>query len=56
MLHVIAHRVIKRRNGARVAGCAQFTNVGLREVLVFLADGRRHVHIFDARFPAQRRE
>jgi len=51
-----AHRVFERRERGIIAGVAQIFGLGLDEILVAVADRRRHVDIFDGRLAAERRE
>ena len=47
--HVIAHGVLERSDRLIEAGGAQFADIRLRKILVFLADRFRHINVFNAR-------
>src|SRR5216683_2560027 len=53
---ITADRLFERREGAIVAGAAQVLHIALREVLIFVANRRRYIDIFDVRRSAERSE
>ena len=44
---IARNRVLQRHEACIVAGTAQIFDLGLREILILIADKRRHVDIFD---------
>ena len=51
---IARHRLLERREAAIVAGAAQLLDIGLREILVAVADRDRHIDILDLRRTAER--
>src|SRR5277367_404217 len=53
---VTLHALLDRSEVSSKSGAAQIADLGLREILVGVADRSRHVDIFDFRFAAECRE
>ena len=51
-IHVTLHRRLERREVGIIAGAPQIGGLGLREILVAVAERNRHVDIFDRRLAA----
>src|SRR6516164_1825613 len=54
--HVVPHGRFKRGEVGIVAGTAQISDVGLREVLIAATNGDRHVDVLKGRRASKRRE
>src|SRR6516165_12190971 len=55
-IDIFRNRLFQRGEAAVVAGAAQIFDAGLGEILILVADRRRHVDIFDVRRAAERGE